>query len=217
MCKALAFLAKINSTNKTPKKGIMDNHRRTWTKPFSARGFHVQPCIKKSPAESWIKAVFMTRSVTLLTCSNSSFFQGKGKALPLMEGGLHLHLQRFLTTESRLEEYQSSSKFLASFPSLESNWSVLLALFYLPQKLMKKKLETVLFNCQITRKIPIAPDIRAKEPTENVHLHPSHNALSYDLILGWAFSCFKFCFIWFWLFGKKKIKEETNIKPCIRG
>jgi len=52
---------------------------------------------------------------------------------------------------------------------------------------MKKKLETILFNCQITTKIPIAPDIRAKEPTENVHLRPNHNALSYDLILRWAF------------------------------
>lgn len=64
---------------------------------------------------------------------------------------------------------------------------------------MKKKLETVLFNCQITRKIPIAPDIRAKEPTENVHLYPSHNALSYDLIPRWAFPSFSFFLILFYL------------------
>lgn len=76
----------------------------------------------------------MTRSVTLLTCSNSSFFQGKGKALPLMEGGLHLHLQRFLTTESGLEEYQSSSKFLASFPSLESKLKCIISSFLFASK-----------------------------------------------------------------------------------
>lgn len=50
-----------------------------------------------------------------------------------------------------------------------------------------KKLETMLFNCQISKKIPIAPDIWAKEPTGNVHLHPNRNALSYDFILKWAF------------------------------
>lgn len=76
---------------------------------------------------------------------------------------------------------------------------------------MKKKLETILFNCQITKKIPIAPDIWAKEPTENVHLHPNHNALSYDLILRWALLMF-LCYLVlvFWV-----RKEETKIKPYI--
>lgn len=65
---------------------------------------------------------------------------------------------------------------------------------------MKKKLETILFNCQITKKIPIVPDVWAKEPTENVHLHPNPNALSYDLILRWAAFLLFICFIRFWFF-----------------
>lgn len=72
---------------------------------------------------------------------------------------------------------------------------------------MKKKLETILFNCQITKKNPIAPDMWAKEPTENAHLHPNHNALSYDLILRWAF------FLLVWFFWARK--EETQCKPYI--
>lgn len=47
----------------------------------------------------------------------------------------------------------------------------------------------------------------AKEPTENAHLHPNHNALSYDLILRWAF------FLLVWFFWARK--EETQCKPYI--
>lgn len=76
---------------------------------------------------------------------------------------------------------------------------------------MKKKLETILFNCQITKKIPIVPDIWAKEPTENVHLHPNHNALSYDLILRWAFFFLLFVLFGFGSLSKKRRNKDEAL------
>lgn len=109
------------------------------------------------------------------------------------------------------EEYQSSSKLLASFPSLESKLKCIISSFLFASKADEEEVGNCTIQLPNNSKNSNSAWHTSQGTTENVHLHPSHNALSYDLIPRWAFSFFLILFYLvfvLWLKNKKKMRKQ---------